>query len=91
MLALDSKTESHQSHLPNHFLLDDGLTHAQCKGAEFAHGRVVCNPANQDAAPDVQDGDTKNKHDFWYINLLNETDAVFYRNFDQRFALNLDT
>ena len=34
---------------------------------------------------------TQNKHDFWYINLLNETDAMFYRNFDQRFALNLDT
>ena len=34
---------------------------------------------------------TQNNHDFWYINLLNETEAMFYRNFDQRFALNLAT
>jgi len=34
---------------------------------------------------------TQNKHDFWYINLLNETEAMFYRKFDQRFALNLAT
>ena len=27
---------------------------------------------------------TDEKHSFWYINLLNEKDAMFYRNFDQK-------
>ena len=27
---------------------------------------------------------TNEKHSFWYINLLNEKDAMFYRNFDQK-------
>ena len=27
---------------------------------------------------------TDEKHSFWYINLLNEQDAMFYRNFDQK-------
>ena len=31
---------------------------------------------------------TSEKHSFWYINLLNETDQMFYKNFDQRFILN---
>ena len=30
---------------------------------------------------------TNEKHSFWYINLLNEQDAMFYRNFDQRMVL----
>ena len=30
---------------------------------------------------------TAEKHSFWYINLLNETDQMFYKNFDQRFVL----
>ena len=27
---------------------------------------------------------TSEKHSFWYVNLLNEKDAMFYKNFDQR-------
>ena len=27
---------------------------------------------------------TSEKHSFWYINLLNESDSMFYKNFDQR-------
>ena len=27
---------------------------------------------------------TAEKHSFWYINLLNEKDAMFYKNFDQK-------
>ena len=27
---------------------------------------------------------TNEKHSFWFINLLNEQDAMFYRNFDQK-------
>ena len=30
---------------------------------------------------------TNTKHGFWYINLLNETSHMFYRNFDQRMVL----
>ena len=32
---------------------------------------------------------TAEKHSFWYINLLNERDSMFYKNFEQRFALNV--
>ena len=31
---------------------------------------------------------TGEKHSFWFVNLLNETDQMFYKNFDQRFVLN---
>ena len=31
---------------------------------------------------------TSEKHSFWYINLLNERDSMFYKNFELRFALN---
>ena len=27
---------------------------------------------------------TSEKHSFWYINLLNETDSMFYKNFQHR-------
>ena len=27
---------------------------------------------------------TNTKHSFWYINLLNEQDSMYYRNFDQK-------
>ena len=27
---------------------------------------------------------TAEKHSFWYVNLLNESDAMFYKNFDQK-------
>ena len=27
---------------------------------------------------------TSEKHSFWYVNLLNEQDAMFYKNFEQR-------
>ena len=30
---------------------------------------------------------TNTKHGFWYINLLNETDHMFYKNFDQRMVI----
>ena len=30
---------------------------------------------------------TSEKHSFWYINLLNERDSMFYKNFEQRFAI----
>ena len=28
------------------------------------------------------------KHSFWYINLLNEQDQMFFTNFEHRFAMN---
>ena len=31
---------------------------------------------------------TAEKHSFWYINLLNETEQMFYKKIDQRFILN---
>ena len=31
---------------------------------------------------------TAEKHSFWYVNLLNESDQMFYKNFDQQFVLN---
>ena len=31
---------------------------------------------------------SKENHRFWYISLLNERDSMFYKNFEQRFALN---
>ena len=31
---------------------------------------------------------TSDKHSFWYINLLNEQDQMFFKNFEHRFALN---
>ena len=27
---------------------------------------------------------TSEKHSFWYINLLNESDSMLYKNFDQK-------
>ena len=30
---------------------------------------------------------TNTKHGFWYVNLLNETDHMFYKNFDQRMVI----
>ena len=30
---------------------------------------------------------TSEKHSFWYINLLNERDSMFYKNFEQKFAI----
>ena len=30
---------------------------------------------------------TSEKHSFWYINLLNEQDSMFYKNFEQRMLL----
>ena len=27
---------------------------------------------------------TAEKHSFWFVNLLNEKDAMFYKNFDQK-------
>ena len=30
---------------------------------------------------------TADKHGFLYVNLLNETDQMFYKGFDQRFVL----
>ena len=30
---------------------------------------------------------TEQKHSFWYINLLNEQDAMFYKNFEHRMVL----
>ena len=30
---------------------------------------------------------TSEKHSFWYINLLNEQDAMFYKNFEHRMLL----
>ena len=30
---------------------------------------------------------TNEKHSFWYINLLNEMDSMYYRNFDQKMLL----
>ena len=30
---------------------------------------------------------TSEKHSFWYINLLNEQDAMFYKNFEHRMVL----
>ena len=30
---------------------------------------------------------TSEKHSFWYINLLNERDSMFYKKFEQRFAI----
>ena len=59
MLAVDSETASHQSHLPNERLLDARLADAQCKGIVIADGGTVCNIAYQDSAPDVQYGNTK--------------------------------
>ena len=32
---------------------------------------------------------TSEKHSFWYINLLNERDSMFYKNFEHRFAINV--
>ena len=31
---------------------------------------------------------TSEKHSFWYVNLLNEQDQMFYKGFEQRFAIN---
>ena len=31
---------------------------------------------------------TSDKHSFWYINLLNEQDQMFFKNFEHRFAMN---
>ena len=31
---------------------------------------------------------TSEKHSFWFINLLNERDQMFYKSFEHRFALN---
>ena len=31
---------------------------------------------------------TAEKHGFWYINLLNETDQMFYKGFEQRMLVN---
>ena len=31
---------------------------------------------------------TSEKHSFWYINLLNEQDQMFFKNFEHRFAIN---
>ena len=31
---------------------------------------------------------TSEKHSFWYVNLLNEQDQMFFRGFEQRFAIN---
>ena len=31
---------------------------------------------------------TSEKHSFWYVNLLNEHDQMFFRGFEQRFAIN---
>ena len=30
---------------------------------------------------------TNTKHGIWYINLVNETDPMFYKNFDQRMVI----
>ena len=32
---------------------------------------------------------TSEKHSFWFINLLNNRDTMFYKNVEQRFALNV--
>ena len=32
---------------------------------------------------------TPEKHSFWYINMLNEKDSMFSKNFEHRFALNV--
>ena len=32
---------------------------------------------------------TSEKHIFWLMNLMNERGSMFYKNFEQRFALNL--
>ena len=31
---------------------------------------------------------TSEKHSFWYVNLLNEQDQMFFKGFEHRFALN---
>ena len=31
---------------------------------------------------------TADKHGFLFVNLLNERDQMFYKNFDQRFVVN---
>ena len=31
---------------------------------------------------------THDKHSFWYINLLNEQDQMFFKQFEHRFAIN---
>ena len=33
---------------------------------------------------------TAEKHSFWYINLLNEQDSMWYKNFDQKIMLVVD-
>jgi hypothetical protein len=35
----------------------------------------------------LYDAATSEKHSFWYINLLNEQDAMFYKNFEHRMVL----
>ena len=58
MLAVDSKTSSHFSHLPNELLLDARLADAQRKGIVIVDGGTVCSIADQDTARDVQDGNS---------------------------------
>ena len=31
---------------------------------------------------------TSNKHDFWYINLLNDKEQMFMKNFEHRMVVN---
>ena len=31
---------------------------------------------------------TNEKHSFWFVNLLNESDSMFYKEFEHRFAIN---
>ena len=31
---------------------------------------------------------TAEKHSFWYINLLNDTESMFYKNFEHRMVIN---
>ena len=59
MLALVSKTASHKSHMSNELLLDAHLEVTQRKGIVDVDGGTFCHLANQDVAPDVQDGNTK--------------------------------
>ena len=83
MLVVDPETESSVSDMPNNFcwlciwrLRNSKELQSILEELDALHDRRVLMQMYQLA--------TAEKHSFWYINLLNDKESMFYKNFDQR-------